>query len=387
MKIDFISFDQVPSFKGASQHILGGLRKVIDHHDVRLISLGESALPVIRRLVHHPLAIKEKNYLKRGLRFRERVHALLSAKSDLVHFRTPWEGVAVADRGLPALYEVNGLPSVEIPYHYRNVPPSVLDTFRVWERRCLRHASIIICPSPTIRDFLLQRDGDVIRAPIEIFRNAYEPAASALPAPQVPSDSGAPLRIVYLGTLSPWQGVLWSLKAISDLGGRITLTAFVPTARTLRRYFLRRVTRFGLGESVHLESPIGRLEMAARMREFDLGFAPLLSTPRNTEQGCFPIKLFDYLVHGLPVLASDLEVNRQVVEDGVNGRLFQPNTTRDLIRVLSELTNDREALARLRAGINPSLQRHWSWDQYSASLEQLYCRIEKGFPVESSSTN
>ena len=55
-----------------------------------------------------------------------------------------------------------------------------------------------------------------------------------------------------------------------------------------------------------------------------VGLAPLLKTERNTAQGCFPVKLLDYLAHGLWIAGSDLFVVRQVVRPGENGFLFPP---------------------------------------------------------------
>lgn len=380
MTIDYVSFDQVPSFKGASQHILAGLRGVVERRPVRLITLGDAPLPRWKGLTHHPLPFREKNYLKRGFRFREAVHSLLSRRTELVHFRTPWEGMAVVRRGVPAIYEVNGLPSMELRYHYRSVPAAVVAEMCRWERRCIEHARLVICPSERIKRFIEERYGGV-GPEIRVFPNAYDRPTTA--AERTAADDAAPVRLVYLGTLSPWQGAHWSIKGIAACEGRVSLSIFSPTEKALGRYLRRRISRFGADRYITLEPPLVRAALSRRLAEFDAGFSPLLDTERNREQGCFPLKLLEYLAHGLPVIASDVEANRLVLDEGRSALLFKANVVSSLAAVLRSVADDRSVLDRLRGDVHRTLARHWTWDEYGAALSDLYATFASSSPTSS----
>ena len=97
--------------------------------------------------------------LERAAGFGARLASLLDELPDLeiAHFRDPWSGMPIverANRTYQAVYEVNGLPSIELPFHYPAMPPEVLDEIAALERRCLEQADLVITPSQTTADRL-----------------------------------------------------------------------------------------------------------------------------------------------------------------------------------------------------------------------------------------
>ena len=68
----------------------------------------------------------------------------------LAHFRDPWSGMAVVERDVATVYEVNGLPSVELPYLHPAIPRGTLERIAEVEQRCLDAADAIVVPSPVI---------------------------------------------------------------------------------------------------------------------------------------------------------------------------------------------------------------------------------------------
>ena len=72
-KVFYASFDEVPSFKGASTHILANCRAILRHFELTLVTLGDNPLPSITHghFKHIPLGISHTNYLIRGKKFRQ----------------------------------------------------------------------------------------------------------------------------------------------------------------------------------------------------------------------------------------------------------------------------------------------------------------------------
>jgi glycosyltransferase involved in cell wall biosynthesis len=71
-------------------------------------------------------------------------------------------------------------------------------------------------------------------------------------------------------------------------------------------------------------------------QEFDIGVMPLLDGP--FERGKCGYKLVQYMAGGIPVIASPVGVNRQMVEPGINGYLAE--STNDWAITLRELMNN-----------------------------------------------
>jgi glycosyltransferase involved in cell wall biosynthesis len=376
VRVLFASFDEVPSLKGASLHILATCRGVAREHELHLVTLGDLALPATPRFTHRPQPLAEPNYLRRGLAFRERVsRALDRLRPELVHFRGPWEGLPAVRRGLPCVYEVNGVPSVELPRLYPGATPRSLSVLRGWEAECLAGARAVICPSERTRAFLVQAYGAGLAAKIGVLPNGYDPVP---PAARPPPAAGAPLRLVYLGTLHPWQGVAWSLRGLAALRGRCTLDLYAPPHRAFGERVERRIRKYGLADFVRIRPPqhLGRLREI--LPDYDAGLAPLLREARNTAQGCLPLKIIDYLAHGLPVVGSDLFVVRQLVRHGENGVLHRAGDREAFAASIGRLVEDAPLRARLARQARPARAALPTWDEYGLAVRALYQRVTAG---------
>jgi glycosyltransferase involved in cell wall biosynthesis len=74
------------------------------------------------------------------------------------------------------------------------------------------------------------------------------------------------------------------------------------------------------------------------IHSFDVGIMPLSDTP--WDRGKCGFKLIQYMACGLPVIASPVGVNKDIVEHGVNG--FLAETTEEWIRALRTLRENPE---------------------------------------------
>ena len=362
----------MPSFKGAATHILGGLCEVIKTHQVNLITLGTQPIPSASNFTHVPLHIPERNYFLRGQLFRKRIAQWLAVHAvDLIHFRSPWEGVPAIRSGVPCIYEVNGVPSVELKYYYPALPDSVLAMFRQWERYCVERAVAMLVPSTRTKSFLVNTY-QVDPGKVCVFPNAR---AAIDPQRWYPESEASHLRGVYIGSLSPWQGLQWGAKAFHKLADRFTLDVYTPAADTTLRRFARRLHRLGLEHNIviHPAKPMSLLRQD--LKRYDFALTPLLKTARNTLQGCCPIKTLDYLCAGLPNVASDLEVNRAWIEHGTTGLLFEPNRLSSLHSTLEDLWSSRQSLPHIRQACLQRAQKIWTWSEYSRTLSDFYAEL------------
>jgi glycosyltransferase involved in cell wall biosynthesis len=71
-------------------------------------------------------------------------------------------------------------------------------------------------------------------------------------------------------------------------------------------------------------------------QKFDVGVMPLIDGP--FERGKCGYKLIQYMAGGIPIIASPVGVNRQIVEPNINGYLAE--STQDWIAALSALSNN-----------------------------------------------
>lgn len=368
-RVVLASFDRVPAPKGASAHILTNVALLAARHDVSLVSLGDAPVPGVR---HLPLALPEPNWLRRALVFHERLVRVFDENpADVYHVRSPWEGLA-APAGEPLVYEANGFMSVEAAYHFPRVPalPGLREKLRRLEDALLDRATLVVTPSEVTADHV--EDRGVERARVRVVPNSPSTPIAAGP-PALEARAPGPLRLVYLGTLSPWQGLEELLRALPRATAPFHLTILTGAPERRRRRLLRKAARLGLGDRVTVRPAVRPAELQAALREHDVGVVPLVPCERNLVQGCMPIKLLDLMAAGLPVLAPDLPVVRHVI--GPDLPLYRRAAPDALLALLATLAADaplRHALGQ--AGLE-RVRARFSPDAHRAALLDLYDEV------------
>lgn len=351
------SFDRVPSAKGAARHIAQNHRILTAAGmDVSLVTLGDEPTPGIR---HLPVHLAEPSLLRRALAFHARVRQIFEKNAfDVHHVRSPWEGLAVPV-GRTIVYEVNGLLSVEAPYHHPAVhaQPALRAKLRRLELALADRASLMLTPS-TITAQHLEELG------VEPERIAVVPNAPVVPiAERVPEEHEGPVRLCYVGTLSPWQGVREALRALARVDLPFVLTIRTPSADKARRELVKLANKLGLGERVHIDGPLEPAELSSWLATQDVALAPLVPCERNLVQGGMPLKILDAMAAGLPVVAPDMPIVTAVL--GPEHPTYRRHSTSDLVGLIAHLVSSRSARAaigaqnldRVRAVLSPEAQR------------------------------
>jgi glycosyltransferase involved in cell wall biosynthesis len=101
---------------------------------------------------------------------------------------------------------------------------------------------------------------------------------------------------------------------------------------------------------------VAREEIPGWVATFDSALQPAVVAYAS------PLKLFEYLALGCAVVAPGQENLREILVDGVNARLFDPEMEDALCRALDELVVDAELRQRLGAGALATIaERDLTW--------------------------
>lgn len=149
----YAAFDRFPSRKGSAVHIDRFARALFERSGGGLLYvLGGEGLPAYQREGNIEIVryVREAEHvLERAAGFGARLAALLPQLPELeiAHFRDPWGGIPIVehDGGYRTVYEVNGLPSIELAFLYPAIPG--LEQIAALERRCLEASDVVITPS------------------------------------------------------------------------------------------------------------------------------------------------------------------------------------------------------------------------------------------------
>ena len=385
-RVLYTAFDIVPGPKGASTHILHNIRGLVNgQFDVHLLTPNDGVLPTEDRIegaratrITQDLS---QNFLARAAHFGQAVlsHLTLNPGYDVVHYRNIWDGLAVGQHKkrfeYKTLFEVNGLPSIELKYHYPGIDSGLLSKLKEQEIAALHLSDAIICPSNVTREYIASLGLD--RTRVTVIPNGVSPSDFA--ASPVPARKGRIPTLLYIGTLADWQGLEVVIKALPKiLQEEAVRLQIVGRGRSRQRKFLvKQIRKLGVEESVSIQPAVPHHEIPALIAEADICIAPLGLNDRNVTQGACPIKILEYMASGRPLIASNMPIVRELVREDRDALLFSPSDPDDLARQVRALLNDFELSQRLAASASERALTKFTWHEAQKKLLKVYDKLLK----------
>jgi glycosyltransferase involved in cell wall biosynthesis len=383
-RVLYTAFDIVPSPKGASTHILHNIRGLVNsQYDVHLFTPNDGLLPpedtLEGALVTRVPQDLSQNFLARATHFGKAViaHLTLHLDYDVVHYRNIWDGLALAQNkrrfGYKTLFEVNGLPSIELKYHYPGIDSNLLAKIKEQEIATLHLSDAIICPSHVTRDYIASLGLD--RKRVNVIPNGVSPSDFS-PSPLPVRENRVPI-LLYIGTLADWQGLDVVIKALPRiLEERPVQLRVVGRGRSRQRKLLaKQIRKLGVEENVSIQPAIPHHEVPTMISESDICLAPLGLNDRNVTQGACPIKVLEYMASSRPLVASNMPIVRELVREDVDALLFSPNDPEDLARKVLTLLQDYDLSKRLADSATERALTKFTWHAAQKKLVKVYEKL------------
>jgi glycosyltransferase involved in cell wall biosynthesis len=174
----------------------------------------------------------------------------------------------------------------------------------------------------------------------------------------------SPPRLLFVGRLSPQKNVMLLLRALDGVSADFNTT--LVGDGELEGELRQAATDLGL-KNVVFHGRADGTELLELYQNADIFVLP-------SEREGMPLVLLEALAMGLPIVATDVPGNRDVVLDGQNGALVPPGDPdrlrQALVCVASDLGQYRRLSVRSR-----QLARKYSWDAIQAEFERLYSSL------------
>lgn len=395
----YAAFDRFPSPKGAATHIRAFVSALArefpkvdlvtvagppEHNDTSADASARNRVPGVPADELHPpgfqhteLPAEGASLIERVLMFRTHLRAWWKHRDpQIAHVRSIFEGYPIARNKQrwcrQLVFEVNGLPSVELKYHYPQVADDreLMTKLLVQEQCCLDAADLVVTVSEVNASHLRSRGVEPSR--LCVIPNGVDTELFAYRPPEPCGQRE--LRLLYSGTLSAWQGVQTAIEALAlyrrDAPARLTIVGY---GRAGQATALRELAfRLGVHEFVELAGSVSQAELAQRHHAADVVVAPLTPNDRNILQGCCPLKVLEAMSSGTPLVASDLPVVSALARPEVDALLVRPGSAKAikdaLVRLRQEpqLTIERSASARRR------VEQEFTWQRAQDRLLEAY---------------
>jgi len=371
MRILYAAIDQVvPGTNGGSVHVAAvaeGLAAL--GHDVHVLTApGDRTFPQgpVRWIaMRPPFGMKELRWARAAevRRLAERL------KPEVVierYYNFGGEGILAARPvGARAVLEVNA-PVLDYP----GSPKALLDRalivepMRRWRERLCRLADLIVTPNAAI----LPRDtprSKVLEIEWGADTDRFRPEADGAP----PFVRPPGIVAIFAGAFRPWHGAIHLATAITHLGKRgVPVSAvFVgdgPELPTVR-------AAVETVANVVFTGPVPHDRMPACLAAADIGVAPFdLAAHAPLTLGFYwsPLKIFEYMAAGLPVVAPRVGRLPSLIADGTEGVLYD-QASGALAGALEQLA-DPELRQRMGRAARERAVREYSWSAHCQALDR-----------------
>ena len=271
---------------------------------------------------------------------------------------------------LPVVYESHEISHViyrNLHTHLPDCPqlaPEYIERIERSERYVYQHADAVVTITHALADAVEQTFGR--RAMVSVV-----PDAAACPSePTEAQDIGRRLdSIYYIGQLYPWKGVDTLVRAMPRLASRrLVIVGGLPYESDRTR--LESLSRdLGVADRVTFTGFVPPAQVREHLSRAAVAVLPLPDNPM-ARRFTSPLKLFEYMAAGVPIVASDLPSLREVLRDGENALLVAPGDPEALARGIDRLLSDRALSARLADQARKDVAAY-TWPRRAQSL----CRI------------
>lgn len=330
------------------------------------------------------------------IRLRDTAEAMTAIVRDLrpaiLHAHSGYRGgehalVALALReqfGIPVVYEVRGLFEAVWAADAAIAERSELYARRLaQETRILREVDGVVAISNALADELVSRG--IARNKITVVPNGIDAAALGAPVrdPGIRAELKLEDRFVvgYLGNLDHWrEGIDVLVSALAELRarGRGDVVLLIVGDGTRRAAIEAHARHLGVGDGCRFTGRVPHESVGQYYAQMDL-----FANPRVDERAAryiTPLKPFEAMALGIPVLVSDLPALREIVDPPRRGATSPPGDPRLLATAIERLIDDPEL--RLRLGIAGRewvrAERTWAANgpRYRAAYEAIVGPID-----------
>jgi len=170
--------------------------------------------------------------------------------------------------------------------------------------------------------------------------------------------------VVYTGQLSGEKGVDVLVRAAPMLNG---IGVVIVGGTSLDTERLQRVLQEIDGNNVTLAGFKSHSDTRLFQRAADVLALPHSMKFVQSRYYTSPVKLFEYMAAGAPIVASDLPSHREVIRHGENGWLVTPDNPGALAQGIHSLLDDSAVAQRLAKQATRDVQRY-TWEQRASEI-------------------
>ena len=233
--------------------------------------------------------------------------------------------------------------------------------YEKYENRIVRSLDAVVVPTPHIRDRFINY-------------NINTTIVANYPLKQEFSETLVPVekkeQACYVGGITRQRGIMQIAEATHRANMKLVLCGRFESD-ILKEELLNRYS--------HIEylGIVDRNVISEVIRSSILGFVTLLYTPNHYYS--YPIKMFEYMAGGIPVIASDFPLWKTLVEDNQCGICVNPERIEEIVSAIDFISAHSDKANQMGERGREKVLTEYNWDAESQKLIDLYQLLKSSY--------
>jgi glycosyltransferase involved in cell wall biosynthesis len=232
-----------------------------------------------------------------------------------------------------------------------------------WEKFGYKKVDYLICDSDSTRRIILKHYGVNLKRcktiPIGVDQSRFFP----LHLKRIPNS------LFFIGRLEQRKGIDFLIRAIPIVKEKLNdIQLFIGGDGILRSYLENFIRKNCLERNVHL---LGTIDDSALNEWYNKVSVVIIP---SVFEG-FGLAAIEAMACGTPVIATDVDALRDVVENGVNGFLVKYNDVRALSEKIVYLLKNKSEQSKLALNGKKKVQTVYNWNKINQDILRIYGKV------------
>lgn len=319
----------------------------------------------------HGIDSKNSSRIRRMFKTTKLVYkTALNINADVYHFHDPELipiGLKLKRKGKKVIYDVHeDIPRSILSKKYINpiFKKPISKTFEAYEKYAARKFDRIVTATPFINQrFKLINDGTVNVNNYPILKELYSEKKSK-------SKRQSQKYVSYVGGFSENRGSSQIIRAANNFDCMLKVAGPISNSSIKKEIEVH--------PNITYLSIINRKEVKELLQNSIAGLVTFLPEPNHINAQ--PNKMFEYMSAGIPVIASNFSLWKDIIETHNCGICVDPESPEDIKNAVNYLLENPNQVIEMGKNGRKAIEQKFNWEKESKKLLNLYdgLSIDKG---------